>query len=158
MGPAAPFIMAGAAVVGAAASISAGQAAKKDAARIAAQQEELARKNAANIEMESRETERRAKIEQERNMAQARAKAAASGVATEGSLSIFMEEQESLFAKEIDWLRKATASQAEIARMGGQVAGAQTLAAGRQAQAQGFSSALSSVQQFGSVGTSAGWW
>lgn len=150
MGPATPFIMVG---LGAA-SIYQGIQADRAARNVAAQQEDLARQNAIAVEAEARESERRARIDQETAMAEGRARAAASGVTIDGSMDLFLTEQDRLFDMEIDWLRRAAQSQASIATRTGQIEAAATRAQGQQALWSGVTQGIS----MGLAGADKGGW
>lgn len=107
-----------------------------EARRIAAQQRRIAQANASAVRAEFGEVQRGATEEQTQRMALSRARAGASGAGTGGSPEQFMQEQERSFRADLDWLRRASASQQSIALEGGQAASLQTLASARQAFAQ----------------------
>ncbi len=85
----------------------------------AAEQKKIAKANAERILRENEEGLRRLKKQQEANMAEARARAAASGVTTEGTQKTYLEEMRDAFKSEVDWLRSSGASQAAITQREG---------------------------------------
>lgn len=93
----------------------AGQKAAKSAKSIAAQ-------NADRAKMESAEAARRLKGQQEANMSEARARAAASGIQGGGSQGQFLDTMESGYKKELDWLKKSGASAEAIELRKGELA------------------------------------
>jgi hypothetical protein len=82
-------------------------------ARAASEARAIAAQNAAKAQAEAEETARRMEKEKKRELSLARARSAASGV---GGLSadVFIEELEQTRNEEIDWVRRAGASQASI--------------------------------------------
>lgn len=125
-----------------------------DQKAIAAQQEELAIKNAANIEAEGREEARRLGLEQEQAEGLTRAKIAASGATAEGSTGSYMDNMAKEHEKEMDWLKKSTASQADIAKSSGSITAQTTLA---KASATEMGAVTSVFGDVSSIGKSAGW-
>lgn len=130
MGPIAPVISVIAGIYG----IYSGMKQEDQAKKAAAQQEELARKNAANIEAEAMEEKRRTQEVADREQAKNRAKAAASGVAGGGSMDIFMGAEEDRWQRQMDWTLKSGQSRAGIARQGGYMDASATRAQGEQAK------------------------
>lgn len=84
--------------------------------------EAAAEENARRIRLETEEQARRQKKAQEAKMGEARARARASGIQAGGSQDIYMEEMETEFGRELDWLRASGASRAGAAQRQGQVA------------------------------------
>lgn len=104
----------------------------------ASERKKIAAANAARIKAENEEALRRLKKQQESTMAEARARAAASGMTTEGTQKTYLEEMAEAFKSETDWLRESGASQAFITQREG------TLAA-QSMSAQGLTSAAGTV-------------
>ena len=82
--------------------------------RAADAQEAIARENARRKALETEEAIRRQRAEADKQEAQARARAAASGVTVSGSISEYLMAMEEANADKIAWLRKAGYSQADI--------------------------------------------
>ena len=92
----------------------------KDAADAgAADAEQAARENALMIEAEGLEEEQRARRENQDAQAEMRARSAASGVTSEGSPKIYMDDEQMAFENDIAWLQKSTASRAKQQRKQG---------------------------------------
>ena len=92
----------------------------KDAADAgAADAEQAARENALMIEAEGLEEEQRARRENQDSQAEMRARSAASGVTSEGSPKIYMDDEQMAFENDIAWLQKSTASRAKQQRKQG---------------------------------------
>jgi len=111
-----------AAVIGAVgAGVSAYSAvSSKDAADAGAvDAEQAARENALMIEAEGLEEEQRARRENQDSQAEMRARSAASGVTSEGSPKIYMNDEQMAFENDIAWLQKSTASRAKQQRKQG---------------------------------------
>jgi hypothetical protein len=164
-----PAVMVAMSVVSGLMSIKQGMDAKKDAKAAAAEQERIARENAAFKEAETVEQARRMQEEEDSAAAKRRAMAASTGIATDqaSSLDIFMGAQEDKFSKELDWLRKSGASQADIINKQGSLAANITRSQGEQAKWQGISSGIGSVASGVSTGykaytnpanTGKNWW
>jgi uncharacterized protein HemX len=113
----------------------------------AAEQKKIAKANAARIQAENDEALRRLKKQQAATMAEARARAAASGVTVEGTQKSYLEEMKEAFKSETDWLRDSGASRAYITQREGTLK-AQTTSA------QGISSAFSGASSAFSAGAS----
>lgn len=111
----------------------------------AAQSEQLARENALMIEQEGREEERRATEENDSAQAEMRARSAASGVTEEGSHQIYMTSEQEKFDKDIDWLRKSTASKASLERRQGSVAASSLKSQGKSSLWGGIGSAVTGL-------------
>lgn len=94
------------------------------------EQKKIAAANAARIKAENEEALRKLKKQQEATLAEARARAAASGLTTEGTQRTYLEEMADAFKSETDWLRRSGASQAEITMREGQLAADITRARG----------------------------
>lgn len=95
---------------------------KKAAAQQAAAAEESRRigdRNAARIEAETKEKARRESLAAKERQGLTRARQAASGGAASGSNVVYLDEMIETDEKNIDWLRKSGASQADIARREG---------------------------------------
>lgn len=120
--------------------------------RAAAEQKKLAAANAARIKAENEEALRRLKKQQEVTMAEARARAAASGVTTEGTQKTYLDEMAEAFKSETDWLRASGASQAFITQREGTLRAQTTSAQGISAGFQGASSALSAGASYYGTG------
>jgi hypothetical protein len=142
----------------------AGEQAKRDAEMAAAEQERLGRENAALIEAETMEKKRIADQEASEAMAAQRAKAAASGVATdtESSFDVFMGSEKDKFDRNIDWLLKSGKSQADLAvsaarsganitRSQGRAALANAKSQAAQYKASGWSQGIGGI--FGGIGS-----
>lgn len=132
--------MAAAAAAGAIFSVVSGMNAKSDAKSAARDQERLARENAMNMESETRETERRARGQEDKVAAQRRARAAASGTKAGGSQQTFMDSEAEEFAKEMDWLRTSGANSAAYTIAAGKSAADATRNAGDAAMWSGIAS------------------
>ena len=92
----------------------------------AAQQRSAGRKaeaigeaNARRESEEAAEATRRLKLEQEKVLSETRARAAASGVTSEGTVEAYLGEMEKNFSDELDWIKKSGASAANIQRRQG---------------------------------------
>lgn len=110
----------------------------------AAEQKKLAAANAARIKAENEEALRRLKKQQEATMAEARARAAASGMTAEGTQKTYLEEMAEAFKSETDWLRESGASQAFIVQREGELRAKSTSAAGISSGLSQMGSALGS--------------
>ena len=69
--------------------------------------------NAAADRAEAAESARREEVQNEETQARGRAAAAASGVTTGGTPSLFLEAQEAEGKRQIDWLKRAGESRAK---------------------------------------------
>lgn len=114
----------------------------------AAEQKKIARANAERIKRENEESLRRLKKQQEANMAEARARAAASGVTTEGTQKTYLDEMKDAFQSEVDWLRSSGASQAQITQSEGFLQADITRTKGISAGTRQASSTLSQAQSY----------
>jgi len=125
----------------------------KDAADAGAvDAEQAARENALMIEAEGLEEEQRARRENQDAQAEMRARSAASGVTSEGSPKIYMDDEQMAFENDIAWLQKSTASRAKQQRKQGK-SEFDTLTARGNARLWG--GIGSSVGQIGTVATAA---
>lgn len=115
----------------------------------AIEQKRIANANAERIRRENEEALKRLKKQQAANLAEARARAAASGVTTEGTQKTYLEEMKDAFKNEVDWLRSSGASQAVIAQQEGYLRADIT-------RTQGISQGLSKVGSSMSYWSSAG--
>lgn len=115
----------------------------------AAEQKKIAAANAARIKAENEEALRRLKKQQEATMAEARARAAASGVTPEGTQKTYLDEMKEAFASETDWLRESGASQAFITQREGELRARTTSAAGISG---GLSQMGSAMSYYGAAG------
>lgn len=97
-------------------SYSQGKEAEKSAKQMAAA-------NAKRAQEESDEAGRRLRETQAENLADARARAAASGVGTSGSQGTFLAGIEAEQLAEMGWLERAGASQADLLLQSGALAG-----------------------------------
>ncbi len=113
----------------------------------AEEQEKIAAANAARIKAENEEALRRLKKKQEETLAEARARAAASGVTAEGTQRTYLEEMAEAFKSETDWLRQSGASRALIVQREGELQAQMTTAAGI---SSAFASARSAIGAIGS--------
>jgi len=136
---------------GTAYSIYSGMEAKDAADRQAAEQERLARENAAAIEAETAENARRLSMQQAEREGMAMAKAAASGVKTSGSTGDYLSDMSTEHKRELDWLKKSGASQAGIAKQSGYTQAQGTRNAGQQALNQGIAGGIKTA------GSTMGW-
>ena len=130
------------AIIGAVYSIYSGMQEKKASKAAAKEQEAMAARNAALSEAETREEAARMQQAKDEQMAKSRAKAAASGVQTGGSMDIFMGAQDDKLRGEIDWLKKSGSSRADLIRQGGAFAASQTRQQGSTALASGIAGAI----------------
>lgn len=80
--------------------------------------EKIAEKNAQRTELETEEAARRLERQQERNQSLAKARAAASG-AGGASVDTYLDDMEAEDERQLNWLKKSGASQAEIQRWEG---------------------------------------
>ena len=112
-------ISAGVAAISAGVGIYSAVSAKNEADAGAAEAEKAARENALMIEAEGLEEERRARKENQDAQAEMRARSAASGVTSEGSPKIYMDDEQMAFENDIAWLQKSTASRAKQQRKQG---------------------------------------
>lgn len=108
----------------------------------AAEQKKVAAANAARIKAENEEALRRLNKQQEATMAEARARAAASGMDSGGSQKSYLDEMADAFKSETDWLRSSGASQAHIVQREGELRARSTSAAGIAKGISGMSSAI----------------
>lgn len=113
----------------------------------AGEQKKIAAANAARIKAENEEALRRLKKQQAVTLAEARARAAASGVSTEGTQKTYLDEMKEAFKSETDWLRSAGASQAFITAREGELRAKTTSASGI---SSGLSQAGGAVSYYGS--------
>ena len=81
--------------------------------------EQLAKEQADRQKAEAEEMARRAEKDASRQESLARARAAASGIGAGGSTALYMSELEKTQREEIDWIRRAGASQARLTRKEG---------------------------------------
>lgn len=123
--PVTAVLIVGAVVAAAGASYSA-----YTAREAASEQKKVAAANAARIKAENEEALRRLKKQQDATLAEARARAAASGVTPEGTQKTYLEEMKAAFKSETDWLRESGASQAYIVQREGELRAQSTSAAG----------------------------
>lgn len=114
----------------------------------AAEQKKIARANAARIKAENEEALRRLKKQQAVTLSEARARAAASGVSTEGTQRTYLEEMADAFKSETDWLRSSGASQAAITQREGELRAKTTMAGG---VSSGLSQAGGAASYYGSL-------
>jgi len=84
--------------------------------------EAAAEENARRIKSETEEQARRTKAEQQAKTGEARARARASGIREGGSQDQYIEEMQSEFGRELDWLRASGYSRAASARQQGKIA------------------------------------
>ncbi len=120
--------------------------------RAASEQKKIAAANAARIKAENEEALRRLKKQQAATMAEARARAAASGVQVEGTQKSYLEEMKEAFKSETDWLRDSGASQAYITQREGTLRAQTTSATGISAGFQGASGALAGAANYYGTG------
>lgn len=153
-------IAAAVAIISGAYSVYSGYEQKQAAKAAAAEQERLARENAANIEAEALEEKRRAQKAADAQQADSRARAAASGVSGESpsSIDIFLGAQEDEWQKQLEWITTSAANRADIARRSGYMDAAATRMAGKAAFAEGIQSGLGSFGSAYSYGGKANWW
>ncbi len=118
----------------------------------AAEQKKIAAANAARIKAENDEALRRLKKQQDATMAEARARAAASGVTPEGTQKTYLDEMKEAFKSETDWLRESGASQAYITQREGTLRAQTTSASGISSAFGQASSALSSGASYYGTG------
>lgn len=118
----------------------------------AAEQKKLAAANAARIKAENEEALRRLKKQQASTMAEARARAAASGVTSEGTQRTYLEEMADAFKSETDWLRSSGASQAAITQREGELRAQTTSATGIASAFKGAAGMASSVSSYYGTG------
>lgn len=83
------------------------------------QAREDARANAADIAAEGAESARRLKKEQDKVLAETKARAAASGIQAGGTLDVYLSEMRKNFELERAWVSKSTFSKAAAERRGG---------------------------------------
>lgn len=117
-------------IVGVVISAAAASYSAYSAHEAAGEQKKIARANAARIKAENEEALRRLKKQQEVTMAEARARASASGVTAEGTQKTYLDEMKEAFKSETDWLRESGASQAFITAREGELRAKTTSAAG----------------------------
>ena len=154
MAAAVPFIMLAATAVSTGVGYMSYVDAQKARSEAGDKAQEIANANARRIEEEGKEEVRRQEEENRRLAGLAKAKAGASGVKlTEGgSMQAFIDAIKKTGMEEIDWLKKATASQADITRRGGAYESMTQKAASRKA---GSAATLSLVRGAGDIGD---WW
>lgn len=152
------WVSAAVSIVGGIQQIRAGKEAAKDAKAAAAEQERIARENAAADEAETMEEKRRAQIEFDEESALRRARASGSGIDTdtESSMDIFMGAQEDKYNKEIDWMLQASKSRQRKILSEARYAAGVTRAQGKQAKYSGYSSGLTGI--IGGIGAGSNWW
>lgn len=121
--------------------------------KAAAEQKKLARANAERIKRENEESLRRLKKQQEANMAEARARAAASGMTTEGTQKTYLDEMKDAFKSEVDWLRSSGASQALIQQSEGFLQADITRTRGISSGTRQASSTLSTASSYWGTGS-----
>ena len=144
--------MAAAAIGSAIFSVFQGYQAKKDAKKSAAEQEKIARQNAANIEAETQEQKRRASDQEAEVSAERRARASASGTGGGGSQQTFMDAEADEFNRQLDWLTKSGANQANLTRKQGSAAAANTRRQGNSALWGGIGNAATSLGSYSGWG------
>ena len=131
----------------------------KDAQQERAQKEkELATEQAANIEAETEESQRRARDKAAKVEGESRARAAGSGAVLDGSLSISLDSMSEEHKRQIDWMGKSGAAQARYALMGGDMRAAGANAQADAFRAQQWGAISSGVSNVYSGGSDAGWW
>lgn len=110
--------------------------------------------NVANIKAEGAEQKRRQLAENQRLESIATVKAGKSGlkIGVGGSIDTFLSSIKDIGVKELDWLTKATKSQADLASVGGQYQSIADMAKARSAGSAMTGSLVSGVSSLGS------WW
>ena len=141
---------------GAAKSYSESKKAAKGQRRAGEEARGIAAENAKRIEAETAESARRLKGQQDSNLSEAKARAAASGVNMRGSQGGFISNLASSYQQERDWLKKSGASKATIERRTGDYAVLQAKAGSAATMATGIGQAGSMLGQ-GSQ-SAANWW
>lgn len=136
-------------IVGVVISAAAASYSAYSAHEAAGEQKKIAAANAARIKAENEEALRRLKKQQEATMAEARARAAASGVTPEGTQKTYLDEMRDAFKSETDWLRESGASQAFIVQREGELRAKSTSAAGI---SSGLSQVGGALSYYGSTG------
>ena len=105
------YVQAGIAIYGAYKQHQAGEQAKEDSEA-----------NAAAIAAESAEAARRLKKQQELTLSETKARASASGIQAGGSVDVYLSEMRKKFDLEQDWIAKSGASAVDIERRKGDYA------------------------------------
>jgi len=128
----------------------------KDAQEAAARDaERLAHDNADLIEMEGEREQQLAKQAASDIEAEARAKAAVSGLASGGTGDLVMSDLEKKHKDSLAWMDKSTKNQAQITRQGGTYAKRAGYAQGDATRAAGITGAANTIA---SAGNANNWW
>ena len=143
-------------IIGTTYSIKSGIEQKRAMEKAAEEQERLAMQNAANIEAETAESVRRASAEAAKRESAAKALTAASG--RSGTIENVLGDLGAENARQIAWLAASGQSQANLARMGGQVEAGISRAKADQILANTYSNLFSGVGSTYTLGSKAGWW
>ena len=144
--------MAEAAIASAIFSVFQGVQAKKDSKKAARAQEEIGRQNAMNVEAETAENKRRATDQEAEVSAERRARASASGTGAGGSQQTFMDSEADEFDRQMEWLTKSGAAQADLTRKSANAAAQNTRNQGNAALWGGITSAATSVGSYSGWG------